>query len=119
MPYVDGFVVPMAKRNVPAYRKMARKAGKVWIEYGALEVHECVADDLNVPMGVSFSKLLKLKQGETIFFSWITYKSRTHRDRVNKLVMKDPRITKMGPEEMPFDIKRMVYGGFKSVVDLE
>ena len=121
MAYVDGFVIPIKKNKIPAYRRIARSAGKIWRKYGALEYRECVGDDLNVKdMGVAFPKLAKLKTGETVLFSWIVYKSRTHRDRVNKKVMKDPRIAKMmtDPKAMPFDVKRMSYGGFKVVVDL-
>lgn len=119
MPYVDGFVVPVAKKNLAAYRRISRKAGKVWRELGALEYRECVGDDLAVKMGVPFTKLAKLKRGETVFFSWIVYKSRAHRDKVNAKVMKDPRLAKMmTTEAMPFDCKRMSYGGFKVFVDL-
>jgi len=119
MSYVDGFVIPMPRRNVPAYRRMAAKAGKVWREYGALEYRECVGDDLK-PKGVPpFGKSLKLKPSETAVFSWIVYKSRSHRDQVNGKVMKDPRIAKMmDGKKMPFDMKRMLYGGFKILVDL-
>ena len=117
MKYVDGFVLPVPKKNLPAYRRMAQKAGRIWREHGALEFRECVGDDLAVKMGVPFPRLSKIKPGETVLFSWIVYKSRTHRDRVNKKVMKDPRMAKMmGP--MPFDVKRMAYGGFKTLVDL-
>ena len=119
MPYVDGFVLPVPKKNLQAYRRMAQQAGKVWMEHGALEFRECAGDDLNVKMGVSFSKTIKLKPGETVVFSWIVYKSRAHRDRVNAKVMKDPRLTaSMEGKTMPFDPKRMVYGGFKTIVDL-
>ena len=119
MPYVDGFVLPVPKKNVQAYRRMARQAGKVWREHGALEFRECVGDDLRVKMGVSFPRSMKLKRGETVVFSWIVFKSRAHRDRVNAKVMKDPRLAKMMDlEAMPFDSKRMVYGGFKVMVDL-
>lgn len=117
--YVDGFLLPVPRKNLEAYRRMAQSAGKVWREYGALEFRECVADDLNVKMGASFRKIAKAKPGETVFFSWIVYKSRAHRDRVNAKVMKDPRITKdMDMKSMPFDVKRMAYGGFKTLVDL-
>jgi uncharacterized protein YbaA (DUF1428 family) len=119
MKYVDAFVVPVPKKNVPAYRRMARKAGKVWREHGALEFRECLGDDLKSPMGLPFPRLARLKPGETVFFSWIVYKSRAHRDRVNGKVMKDPRITGMcDPKDMPFDARRMAYGGFRAVVDL-
>jgi uncharacterized protein YbaA (DUF1428 family) len=118
MSYVDGFVIPMPRKNVGAYQKMARRAGKIWREYGALEYFECVGDDLNVKMiQATFPKLVKLKPGETVVFSWIRYKSRAHRDRVNSKVMKDPRIAGMG-KEMPFDLKRMSYGGFRTLVEL-
>jgi uncharacterized protein YbaA (DUF1428 family) len=119
MRYVDGFVLPVPKRHLEAYLRMARKAGKVWRDHGALEVRECVGDDLNVKMAVSFPRSLKLKGGETVVFSWIAFKSRAHRDRVNAKVMKDPRIAKMmEPNAMPFDHKRMLYGGFKVMVDV-
>ena len=118
MPYVDGFVLPIPKKNVERYRRIARKAGKVWREHGALEYRECVGDDIKVKMGLPFSRLARLKPGETVFFSWIVYKSRAHRDRVNAKVMQDPRIAKMmDASSMPFDIRRMAYGGFKVVVD--
>jgi len=118
MVYVDGFVLPVPKKNLPAYQRMAQKAGRIWQEYGALEYRECVGDDLDVKMGRSFPLQLKLKRGETVIFSWIVYKSRAHRDQVNAKVMKDPRMTSMDPKGMPFDLKRMVYGGFKTLVDL-
>ena len=116
--YVDGFVVPVPKRKVEAYRRMAQKAGKVWRKYGALEFRECVGNDLNPKMGIGFPRKIKVKPGETVVFSWITYKSRAHRDRVNARVMKDPSMTNMDPKSMPFDIKRMLYGGFSVIVDL-
>ncbi len=118
MPYVDGFVLAVPKKNLQAYVRMARKAGKVWKEHGALEFRECVGDDLAVKMATSFPKVMKPKRGETVFFSYIVYKSRAHRDKVNAKVMKDPRITGMMQKEMPFDSKRMAYGGFKVLVDL-
>jgi uncharacterized protein YbaA (DUF1428 family) len=114
--YVDGFVLPVPKKNLNGYRRMARQAGKIWREHGALEFRECVGDDLNVKMGLPFPRGLKTKPGETVLFSWIVYKSRAHRDRVNAKVMKDPRFAKM-PKEMPFDVKRMLYGGFKTIVE--
>lgn len=117
--YVDGFVLPVPKKKVEAYRRIAQRAGKVWVEHGALEFHECRGDDLKVKMGASFTKLVKAKPSETVFFSWIVYKSRADRDRINAKVMKDPRIVNdMETQPMPFDVKRMVMGGFKSVVDL-
>ena len=116
--YVDGFVLPVPKKRLQAYRRMARKAGKVWREHGALEFRECVADDVKPGKRTSFPQSVKLKRGETVFFSYIVYKSRAHRDRVNAKVMKDPRITGMGDvKDMPFDAKRMIYGGFKVLVD--
>jgi uncharacterized protein YbaA (DUF1428 family) len=116
--YVDGFVLPLPKKNVRAYRRIAEKAGRIWREHGALEYRECVGDDLGVKMGIPFPRTVRLKRGETVAFSWIVYKSRAHRDRVNDKVMKDPRIAKMiDPKKMPFDHKRMVYGGFKVLVD--
>ena len=115
--YVDGFVLPVPKKNLAAYRRMAQKAGRVWLEHGALEYRECLAEDLNVKMGTPFSRTVKLKKGETVVLAWIVYKSRAHRDRVNAKVMKDPRLDEM-PKVMPFDPKRMSYGGFKVLVDL-
>ena len=118
MRYVDGYVLPVPKKHVQAYRRIAQKAGRIWREHGALEFRECVGDDLNVKMGMPFPRMIKLKRGETVFFSWIVFKSRGHRDGVNAKVMKDPRIAKMmDPNSMPFDHKRMVYGGFKILVD--
>jgi uncharacterized protein YbaA (DUF1428 family) len=119
MGYVDGFVLPVPKKNVKAYRSLARKAGKVWRDHGALAFHECIADDVKVGKWTSFPRSVKLKSGETVVFSWIYYKSRAHRDRVNAKVMKDPRIAKMmqNPKDMPFDGKRMIYGGFKTLVE--
>ena len=118
MSYVDGFVVPVPKENLAAYRKLARKAGKIWREYGALEYVECVADDVQPGKRTSFPQSVKLKPDETVVFSYIVYKSRAHRDRVNKAVMADPRIKDMGPEGCPFDGKRMFWGGFKQIVAL-
>jgi len=119
MPYVDGFVLPVPKKNVAAYRRMSTAAGKVWREHGALEYRECRGDDLKVKTGASFPRVAKSKPGETVFFSWIVYKSRAHRDRVNAKVMKDKRLAKMmDPGAMPFDPKRMAYGGFEVLVDL-
>ena len=118
MSYVDGFVVPVPKKNLQAYRRMSRKAGKVWREHGALEYRECAADDVKVGKLTSFPRSVKLKRGETVVFSWIVFKSRAHRDRVNARVMKDPRLSSMmDPKAMPFDTKRMIYGGFNVVVD--
>jgi len=117
--YVDGFILPVPKDNVDAYRRMARKAGKVWREHGALEYRECVADDVQAGKLTSFPRSVKLKPGETVVFSWIVFKSRAHRDRVNAKVMKDPRLTgMMNDQAMPFDAKRMFWGGFKVVVDV-
>ena len=116
--YVDGFVLPMPKKNVRSYLSMARLGAKVWRDHGALEYRECVGDDLNVKMGRSFPRVIKAKPGETIVFSWIVFKSRAHRDRVNAKIMKDPRIANMmNSKAMPFDVKRMLYGGFKVIVD--
>ncbi len=117
MPYVDGFVIPVPRKKVDAYMRMARKAGKVWRDHGALEYRECVGDDLNPQMGLPFPKMAKCKPGETVVFSWIVYRNRAHRDKVNAKVMKDPRIAKMVDGPMPFDTKRMAYGGFKVVVN--
>ena len=119
MAYVDGFVIPIPKKNVAAYRRIARVAGKVWREHGALEFRECAGDDLKAQMGVGFPQRVKVKPGETVVFSWIVYKSKADRDRVNKKVMNDPRLASMmDPKAMPFDPRRMCMGGFKSIVSL-
>ena len=118
MPYVDGFVLAVPKRRMDAYRRIARKAGRIWREYGALEYRECVGQDLKVKFGLPFTRLIKLKAGETVVFSWIVYKSKAQRDRINAKVMTDPRLANMDPATMPFDMKRMAYGGFKVLVDL-
>lgn len=115
--YVDGFVVPVPKKNVEAYRRMSQKAGRIWREYGALEYRECVGDDLTIKGVASFRRFIKVKPGETVVFAWIVYRSRAHRDRVNAKVMKDPRLASMDPKSMPFDSRRMVYGGFKVFVE--
>ena len=117
MPYVDGFVVPVPKKKLKAYLTMARKAAKVWRDHGALEVRECVADDVKVGKRTSFPRSVGLKPVETVVFSYIVYKSRPQRDKVMAKVMKDPRLAKMmNPEAMPFDGKRMIFGGFKVFV---
>ena len=115
--YLDGFLLPVPKKNLAAYRRMAQAAGKVWRELGAVQYVEAVGDDLNVKFGVSFRKTIKLKPGETAVFSFIVYKSKAHRDRVNAKVMKDPRIANMTNKPMPFEVKRMAYGGFKFLVN--
>jgi uncharacterized protein YbaA (DUF1428 family) len=118
MHYVDGFVLPVPKKNLATYRRLAQKAGKLWREHGALDYKECAGDDLNTKMGVPFTKSAKAKSGETVVFAYILFKSRKHRDQVNAKVMKDPRIKGMCDEKsMPFDVKRMVYGGFNVLVD--
>ena len=115
--YVDGFVVPLPKRKLDAYRRLARKAGKIWREHGALEYRECVAEDVAMGKVTSFPRAVKRKPSETVVFSWIVFKSRAHRDRVNAKVMKDPRLADMmNPQAMPFDAKRMIFGGFKLIV---
>ena len=117
MNYVDGFVLPVPKKNLPAYRRVAQTAGKLWREHGALEYIECVGDDVKMGKLTSFPQSVKLKPDETVVFSWIVYKSRAHRDRVNAKVMKDPRMAPMmDPKAMPFDGKRMFWGGFKVFV---
>ena len=117
MSYVDGFVVPVPLKNLAAYRRMAKKAGKVWREHGALDYKEWISDDVKVGKLTSFPRSVKLKRGETVVFSWIVYKSRAHRDRVNAKVMKDPRLSDMmDPKSMPFDGKRLIYGGFKLLI---
>lgn len=119
MSYVDGFLLPVPRKNLEAYRRMARTAGKVWREHGALDYKECVADDVKPGKWTSFPQAVKLKSGEAVWFSWILYKSRKHRDSVLKKVMKDKRITgMMDPKKMPFDGRRMMWGGFKVMVDL-
>lgn len=118
MKYVDGFVIAVPKKNIPAYRRMAAQAGRIWREYGALEYRECVGEDLKVRMALPFPRLARMKPNETVVFSWIAYKSRSHRDRVNAKVLKDPRIQKMMQSEPLFDPKRMAYGGFEVVVAL-
>jgi len=119
MPYVDGFVVPVPKKKVEEYRRMAQKAGKIWREYGALQFRECVADDVKVGKLTSFPRSVKRKANETVMFSYIVFKSRAHRDTVNAKVMKDPRLAdSMDPKAMPFDAKRMIFGGFTTLVDL-
>jgi uncharacterized protein YbaA (DUF1428 family) len=117
MKYVDGFVLAVPTKNLAAYRKMSSVAGKVWRKHGALQYVEAVGDDLDVKFGVSFNKIMKPKRGEIIVFSWIVYKSRAHRDKVNAKVMDDPQIKKSMEGPMPFDVKRMVYGGFKFLVE--
>ena len=119
MRYIDAFVLPVPKKNMKDYVSMSRKAGKVWKEHGALEYRECAGEDLDMKYGTTFPRQLKLKPGETPVFSWIVYRSRAHRDAVNAKVMKDPRIGKMmGTKKMPFDVKRMVSGGFEVLVDM-
>ena len=118
MRYVDGYVLPVPKKNVAAYRRMAQKAGKVWRDQGALEYIECVADDVKPGKHTSFPQSVKLKPGETVVFAYIVYKSRAHRDRINTKVMKDPRLANMmDPKALPFDGKRMFWGGFKVLVE--
>jgi len=117
--YVDGFVIPVPKRKLAAYRRMARIGGKVWKDQGALAYFECVGEDLKATFTLSFTKMAKIKPGETVVFSFIVYKSRKDRDRINAKVMKDPRLLPlMDPKKMPFDCKRMAYGGFKAMVNL-
>jgi uncharacterized protein YbaA (DUF1428 family) len=118
MAYADGFVIVLPKKKIAEYRKIAAKAGKVWMDHGATEYFECVGDDLKTKFGMSFPKLAKAKTGETIVFSWILYKSRAHRDKVNAKVMADKRMKGMMGAPMPFDMKRFSYGGFKSIVAL-
>jgi uncharacterized protein YbaA (DUF1428 family) len=120
MKYIDGFLLPLPRRSLEAYTRISRKAGVIWRELGALEYRECAGDDLKTTMGVSFPRRTRTKPAETVVFSWIVYKSRAHRDRVNAKVMKDPRMLKMmaDPSSMPFDVKRMAYGGFKVIVDM-
>jgi uncharacterized protein YbaA (DUF1428 family) len=116
--YVDGFVLPLPKSKIAEYRRLARQAGKVWLEHGALAFHENVADDVKQGKWTSFPQAVKLKPGEVVVFSWIVFKSRRQRDAVNAKVMKDPRLAKLDPKAMPFDGRRMFWGGFKSLVEL-
>jgi uncharacterized protein YbaA (DUF1428 family) len=117
MRYVDGYVLPVPKKNLKAYARMAKMGAKTWMKHGALDYKECVGEDLKTRWGMPFSRMMKLKPGETVVFSYIVFKSRAHRDRVNAKVMKE--MEKMGDmKEMPFDVKRMVYGGFKVLVEL-
>ena len=117
MDYVDGFVLAVPRRKLEAYQKLAKRAGKIWKEYGALQYRECVGDDLKAQGGIPFPKLIKQKPGEVVVFSWITYKSKAQRDRIMKKVMEDPRLADMmDPDNMPFEMKRMAYGGFKTIV---
>ena len=119
MSYVDGFVVPVPKRKIQAYKRMARKAGKIWREYGAIDYVECLADDVKPGKTTSFPQAVKLKAGETVVFAYIVYKNRRDRDRINKLVMSDTRLADMmDPKKMPFDGKRMFWGGFKKLVEI-
>lgn len=117
MSYVDGFIVPVPQERLADYKKMARKAGKIWKELGALAYVECAADDVQVGKWTSFPRSVKLKEGETVVFSWIVYESREARDDINKRVMADPRLD-MDPTAMPFDGKRMIYGGFTTMLQL-
>lgn len=118
MAYVDGFVLPVPKDKIAEYRKIAQKAGKIWREHGALEYRECVGEDLDAHEGtVPFGKAVRAKEGETVVIAWIVYKSKRDRDRINKKVMADPRLAKIDPKTMPFDVRRMVYGGFDLLVD--
>jgi uncharacterized protein YbaA (DUF1428 family) len=114
--YVDSFVIPVPKRNFAAYRRMAQLGAKVWTDHGALEYRECIADDVKPGKRTSFPRSVKLKSNEVVWFSWIVYKSRKHRDGVNAKAMKDPRFAGMDMKKMPFDPRRMFFGGFKVVV---
>jgi uncharacterized protein YbaA (DUF1428 family) len=116
--YVDGFVTPVPKDRLADYRRMARKFGALWIKYGALEVHECAADDVKPGKRTSFPQAVKLKPDELVVFSWIVFRSRRHRDAVNKKVMADPMVSGVDMKDMPFDGKRMFWGGFKEIVRL-
>jgi len=119
MPYIDGFIVPVPKSNLDAYRDMATKCGEIWREHGALKTRECIAEDVKPGKLTSFPQSVDLQDGETVMFSWIEFESRAHRDEVNDKVMNDPRMkSMMEPESMPFDGKRMIYGGFDVMVDI-
>jgi uncharacterized protein YbaA (DUF1428 family) len=118
MTYVDGFVLPVSRKNLPAYQRLAQKASRIWQEHGALEYRECVGDDLRNKWGATFPSRARTKPGEAVVFSWIVFKSKAHRDRVNRKVMKDERLAAMmEPKDMPFDVKRMAYGGFRVFVN--
>ena len=118
MPYVDGYVLSVPKRNLKAYRRVATLSGRVWREHGAIQYKECVADDMNTGIGVPFARIVKPRRGETIVFAFVVFKSRAHRDRVNSKVISDPRLADlMRPGAMPFDVSRMAYGGFKVLVE--
>ena len=117
MSYVDGYVLPVPKDKIQAYRRLAKQAGTNWREHGALEYRECVGDDLEIDGMLSFPQGIQAKPDETVIFAWIVFRSKAHRDRVNAKVMQDPRLANMNPEIMPFDHKRMLYGGFKLLVD--
>jgi uncharacterized protein YbaA (DUF1428 family) len=116
--YVDGFVLPVPKGKLDDYRRIARRAGKVWREHGALEYVECVAEDVKKGKVTSFPRSVDAKSGETVVFAWIVYRSRAHRDKVNAKVMADPRMSALSAEDMPLDMKRLVYGGFEVIVDV-
>ena len=116
--YVDGYLLPIPKNKIAAYKKMATLAGKVWRDHGALEYRECVGEDLKNECGTPFPKRLKTKPGETVVFAWVVFKSRAHRDKVNAKVMKDPRMNSFDPKQMPFDVKRMSWGGFVPLVSM-
>ena len=117
--YVDGYVIPIPTKNLKPYMRMAAKAGEVWLDHGALQYCECAGEDMQTKFGLPFPKLAKLKRGETVVFSFVVYKSRAHRDKVNAKVMKDPRLAAMmDPKKMPFDVKRMSMGGFDMFVDM-
>jgi uncharacterized protein YbaA (DUF1428 family) len=118
MKYVDGFLLVVPKKKLAAYRKLAQAAGKVWMDLGALDCHECVSEDLATSCGIAFQKRAGAGKGDAVVFSWITYKSRAHRDKVNAKVMQDPRMLKMMGKKMPFDMKKMSHGGFDVLVDL-
>ena len=117
MSYVDGYVLPVPRKNLAEYRRVAQQAGKIWRKYGALDYKECVGDDLRTKWGVPFTRVVKVKPGETVIFSYVLFKSRAHRNRVNAKVMKDPLMDVWKDQPMPFDMKRMVNGGFKGLVD--
>lgn len=116
--YVDGFILPIPRKNLAAYKKMAKLAGKIWLDHGAIDYVECIADDVKPGKITSFPQSVKLKKGEVVFFSWATYKSKAHRNQVMKKVMSDPRLSAWSEDNMPFDGMRMFWGGFKPVVNL-
>jgi uncharacterized protein YbaA (DUF1428 family) len=116
--YVEGFIIPVPENKMSDYKKLAKLSAKIWLKHGALEYHECIEDDVKAGKKTSFPQSVKLKSNEAVIFAWIVYKSRSHRDKTVKKVMSDPRMAKIGPENVPFDSSRMIYGGFNSFISM-